>query len=150
MMMLAAISPAGVLVSMSKSAKWSTHPSRAACSIKPAPSRTERLNRSNLATSRPSARPCRTSLIAANAPGLPFSDFALMSLDVNLRHTRPSSPGTRAQREPPCASDFQLSSSELLSKSRFGKRQPKRRGARGRHHPRQKAGIQRRRRVSVN
>jgi len=49
-------------------------------------------------------------------------DEPALSLDVNLRHTRPSSSGTRAQLEPLCASDFQLSSSELLSKSRFGKR----------------------------
>ena len=78
MMMLAAISPAGVLVSMSRSAKCSAQPSRAARSIKPAPSTTERLNLSILATSRPLALPSRTASRAAKAAGRPFRDLALM------------------------------------------------------------------------
>ena len=51
MMMLAAIAPAGVLVSMSRSAKCSARPLRVARSIRPAPSTIERLNLSIVATS---------------------------------------------------------------------------------------------------
>ena len=53
-------------------------PSRAARSIKPAPSTTERLNLSILATSTPAALPARTASRAASAAGRPLRDFALM------------------------------------------------------------------------
>ena len=90
MMILAAISPAGVLVSRSRSAKWSAQPSRAARSIRPAPSTTERLNLSILATSNPAALPASTASRAASAAGRPFKDFALMpSSQYSPTITRP-------------------------------------------------------------
>ena len=76
--MFAAISPAGVLVSISKSAKCNAQPSRRAASMRPAPSTTDLLSRSIFATSRPAAFRPRTADSAASAPGRPLNDFALI------------------------------------------------------------------------
>ena len=61
---------------MSRSAKCSAQPSRAARSIKPAPSTTERLNLSILATNSPAALPPRTASRAAYGPAQPGDSLA--------------------------------------------------------------------------
>jgi Phage integrase family len=81
--MFAAISPAGVPVSISKSAKCNDQPSRRAASIRPAPSTTDLLKRSIFATSNPAAFPSRTALSAAKAPGRPLIVFALIPSSRN-------------------------------------------------------------------
>jgi hypothetical protein len=81
--MFAAISPAGVPVSISKSAKCNDQPSRRAASIRPAPSSTDLLKRSIFATSNPAAFPSRTALSVAKAPGRPLIVFALIPSSRN-------------------------------------------------------------------
>ena len=78
---MAAISPPGLLVSMSRSARCSAHPSRLVRSIKPAPSTTERLNLSNLATNSPAAFPPRTASRAAYGPAQPGDSLARAARD---------------------------------------------------------------------
>ena len=78
MMMFAAISPAGELVSISRSAKCNAQPSRRAASMRPAPSTTDLLSRSIFATSSPAAFRPRTADSAVSAPGRPFNDLALI------------------------------------------------------------------------